>query len=206
MRRAWRHTDRAELVWYQRIIEMYAPYVLVRCAAFTNSRRLSQEIGAHVLICACLMSSRLNRLERFGFLVETMLDVVGPDVESRGDAVGEEQLLADGRMWDLAQALNRMKRSWREVLVLRSIACREASELAWLLRKPASEIDASLACAAEALAEDLILPGPESTQALLAEFAVKLDLDWIREVGCCAMGFLAADVQPTDPLPHCWVN
>ncbi len=198
-----RCTGRAELAVYERIIELYAPYVLVRCAAFTNSRRQSQQIGAYVLVCTCLMSSRLDHPGQLGILVEVMLEVVGPDVVSRGDGMVcrdqvDESLIVDERMRELARALNLLERPLREVLVLHQVAGREADELARLLHKPAGEMAKSLARAETRLARHLACvqarggrAGTADVRSLLAEFAAGLDAGWIQEVGGCAMEYLA---------------
>ena len=43
MRRVRRCVEGAMLPVYERIIELYAPYVLVRCAQYTNGRRQAQQ-------------------------------------------------------------------------------------------------------------------------------------------------------------------
>ncbi|MEN6426177.1 MAG: hypothetical protein ABFE13_12485 [Phycisphaerales bacterium] len=206
MRRVRRNASRAELARYQRIIGVYAPYVLIRCAAFTNSRRLSQEIGAYVLICTCLMSSKLDHSGQLGILVEVMLETVGPDVTSRGGGEGDEPLLVDRNTRTLVNALNRMDRPLREVLILHSIEGRRVNELVNLLQKPPAEIEANLASAEEALAEDLGLPGIRDVRALLAEYAANQDVDWILEVACAATAYLAGEFEPTDRPPRYWLN
>lgn len=50
------------------------------------------------------------------------------------------------------------------------------------------------------------LPEFGAMHILLAEFAAKLDVDRIREVGCCAMKYLVSETEPTDSLPRCWLN
>jgi DNA-directed RNA polymerase specialized sigma24 family protein len=206
MRRVRRYAGRAELARYQRIIGVYAPYVLIRCAAFTNSRRLSQEIGAYVLICTCLMSSKLDHSRQLGILVEVMLETVGPDVTSRGQGEGDEPLLVDRRTRTLVNALNRLDRPLREVLILHSIGGRNIRELASLLQKPPAEIEANLASAEEALAQDLELADVVDAQTLLAEYTANQDVDWILEVACAATAYLAGEVEQAAPLPRCWLN
>ncbi len=201
-----RNASRAELARYQRIIGVYAPYVLIRCAAFTNSRRLSQEIGAYVLICTCLMSSRLDHSGQLGILVEVILETVGPDVISRGGGAADEPLLVDRRTRMLVSALNRMDRPLREVLILHSIGGREIHELARLLQKPPGEIEANLTSAEEILAEDLGLSGIRSVRAVLAEYAANQDIDWILEVACAATAYFAGELERTDHSPRCWLN
>ena len=114
---------------------------------------------AYVLICTCLMSSKLDHSGQLGILVGVMLETVGPDVTSRDEGEGDEPLLVDRRTRTLVNALNRLDRPLREVLILRTIGGRKANELARCLQKPPGEIKANLAAAEEALAEDLSVAG-----------------------------------------------
>jgi hypothetical protein len=195
-----------ELARYQRIIGVYAPYVLIRCAAFTNSRRVSQEIGAYVLICTCLMASKLDHSGQLGILVEVMLETVGPDVISRGEGEGDEPLLVDRPTRTLVNALNRLDRPLREVLILHSIEDKKVNELAKLLQRPPAEIEATVASAEDTLAEDLGLPGIRDVRALLAEYAANQHTDWILGVACAATAYLAGELEPMDCPPRHWLN
>lgn len=184
---------------------MYAPYVLIRCAAFTGSWRQSQEIGAYVLLCTCLLANRMSRRVRVGILVEAMLEVVGPDVASRGDGRHDPAFLADAGMRRIAGTLNRMKRPLREALVLGAVAGRSARELARLLHKPVDEVRADFDRAQTALAEELGV-GIASVRTLLADFAAGLDADWIEQVTGCALECLIAELDPAGAPPRCWMN
>ena len=62
MRRTQQSVDRALLPVYQRIIEFYCPYVLVRCIRYTNNRRQAQQIGAYTLACACLAAQKVGNV------------------------------------------------------------------------------------------------------------------------------------------------
>jgi hypothetical protein len=185
---------------YEGLIELYAPYVLVRCVGYTDNRRQAQQIGTYVLACTCLASSELKQREPFGVLVDVMLDVVGPDVVLRGEGKEwwgqcDEPLIVDGRMRTLANALNLLKRPLREVLVLRYITGMEADDLAALLERPASEIATRLERAEKRLADLLGTPEAADVRRLLEEFAARLDADWLGEVSRYAMEYLASRVK-----------
>ena len=62
------------------IIDLYAPYVLIRCAGFTNDRSQALMIGAYTLVTTCLMAERLDHLGQLGISVDVVVEVVGPDV------------------------------------------------------------------------------------------------------------------------------
>ena len=61
MRRMRQIVDRAMLPVYERIIECYCPYVLVRCSRYTNGRRQAQQIGTYTLVSACLVARDVGR-------------------------------------------------------------------------------------------------------------------------------------------------
>jgi len=85
MRRVRRCVEGAELAVYERIIELYAPYVLVRCARYTNGRRQAQQIGVYTLITTCAVATELEHVGQLSWLVDIMVGVVGPDVVSGGE-------------------------------------------------------------------------------------------------------------------------
>ncbi len=196
MRRVRQYAERRDLAVFERIIELYGPYVLIRCAGYTNSRPVSQQIGAYVLVCTCLMLRKLDRPGQIGILVEVMLETIGPDVVSggggrlRSDEV-DEPLIADDRMQEIAEVLNRLERPLREALVLHHLGGMDVSELARLLQKPKGEVATSLGQARKAVAESLGGSWAEDAGPLPADFALGLDADWIQEVGYCAMTYLA---------------
>ena len=192
MRRVRRYAERGMLRVYGRIIDLYGPYVLVRCTRYTNRRRQSQQIGTYALISTCLAVTQLQRVEQLGRVVDTMMDVVGPDVVLRGEGEAwwgpsQELLLVDGRMRKLAGALNALKPPWREVLVLHHVGRMEVEDLERLLQEPAGAIVARISRGERLLGRRL---GVARVRPWLACFAAGLDTDWIQEVADCAMDYL----------------
>ena len=186
-----------------RIVPVYAPYVLVRCARYTNGRRQAQQIGAYTLVTACLLARRLGHALPLGTILEIVLSVVGPDVLAGAAGEdwrtgGDEPLIVDPRMRKIAQGLNALKRSLREVLVLHCICGLQTEDLAWLLQKPAPEVVATLGRAQRLLARRLDGLGDKGrgtsgvdVRPLLAEFAAGLDSGWISEVARYALDYLS---------------
>jgi DNA-directed RNA polymerase specialized sigma24 family protein len=202
MRRILQGGERAQVGIYERMIQLYVPYVLVRCARYTNRRRQAQQIGVYSLITTCLVADRLAHVVRVGRVVDLVTDVIGPDVVSGGEgevwwAGSAELLLVDGRMRRTAQALNMLKGPLREVLVLHYLGGLEPDDLAGLLQRPAGEIKAMLARARRLLARRLAGPGDEGrgagdvdVRSRLAEFTAGLDGGWMEEVAQCALEYL----------------
>jgi len=187
MRRVRQWVDPARLAVYESIIELYAPYVLIRCARYTNRRRQAQQIGAYTLITTCLVAGELEQVGQLGRVVDIVLGVVGPDVVSGGpgdlwSGAYDELLIVDQRMRKMAAALNSLKRPWREVLVLHHVTGMEPEDLARLLREPAADVTAKIGRAEKLLAKRLDEVHAKSNKAdaanvrsLLTEFAASLD-------------------------------
>jgi hypothetical protein len=170
------------------------------------------------------MSGEVEHLGQLGKVVDIMADVVGPDVVSGGEGEawwgeGDELLIVDERMQEMARALNLLKRPLRKVLVLRHIAGMEVDDLARLLHKPAVEIVAKLRRGEKLLAERLGVPqvsggkaGAPDVRSLLAQFAAGLDGGWVQEVAYCAMDYLAKRAgcagqgSRGNRSPGCWLN
>ena len=217
MRRVRHGVNGARLPLYEWIIEWYAPYVLVRCARFTNRRRQAQEIGMYTLATTCVLAGELDHLEPLGILVDLMVDVIGPDVVLRREPAvpwDDELLIADERMRELAEALNLLARPAREVLILHHLAGMEPAELAKLLHKPPAEIASRISQAETLLAESLTslradgeAPAQPDVRSLLANFAAALDTAWLQEVADCAISYLARhEGQPTRQPGPCHLN
>ena len=203
MRRMQEGSAEAVFTVEERIVQAYAPYVLVRCARYTNGRRQAQQIGAYTLVTACLLAQRLGHTLPVGTIVEIVLSMVGPDVLAGAEGEdwrigGDEPLIADPGMRKIAQGLNALERSLREVLVLHYVSGLDMEDLVRLLRRPAGEIVASLGRAERLLAgrleglrgEDRGASGVD-VRSLLAQFTAGLDAGWIAEVAHCAMDYLA---------------
>jgi DNA-directed RNA polymerase specialized sigma24 family protein len=189
-------------VW-ERIVEVYTPYVLVRCARYTNGRRQAQQIGAYTLIVTCLTARAVGHALPVGRIVESILGVVGPDVSAR--ARGEdwrdgpdEPLFADPRLRYMATALNALKRRGREALVLHHVAGLTPGSLARLLEQPLDAVLARIARAQRHLAGWL---GVRDARASMMEFAAGLDTGWIQEVAGCALDYLARQARHAGSRP-----
>jgi len=193
MRRVRRCPEEEVLAVYEQIVEVYTPYVLVRCARYTNGRRQAQQIGAYTLIVTCLAARAVGDAVPVGRIVECILGAVGPDVMSgaRGEdwRDGPDELpLVDPRMRCMATALNALKRRGREVLVLHHVAGLTPEDLARLLKQPPGVVLTRIGRAERCLARWL---GVRDVRASMAEFAAGLDAGWMREVADGAMEYLA---------------
>jgi hypothetical protein len=217
MRQAARYTIDGATLWLSEwIIRFYLRYILIRCAKFTGNRDLAREIASYALVTTCLLAGELEHLGQFGFLVDTMVDVIGRDVIRQGrespdvaDAPGA-RLFADGRLLAVAEVLNRLDRFTRQVLVFHFVDSRDADAIAELLHRPATEVMAAIIKGQRILAKRL--GGGHShtrtdaggyVRPLLAAFAAALDANLAQQVGNCARGYLAQHATGTKPL---WTN
>jgi DNA-directed RNA polymerase specialized sigma24 family protein len=218
MRRVRRCVEGAELAVYERIIELYAPYVLVRCARYTNGRRQAQQIGVYTLITTCAVATELEHVGQLSWLVDIMVGVVGPDVVSGGEGEAwwgqsDELLIVDRRMRKIAEALNSLKRPLREVLVLHHVAGLERDGLARLLQRPVAELVTRISRAERLLAQRLNglcgktgRAGAPDVRSLLAQFAAGLDAGWLQEVADGAAGYLATLARRGRRRARCRLN
>ncbi len=218
MRRVRRYVDEAMLPVYERIIELYAPYVLVRCARYTNGRRQAQQIGVYTVITACAVVSELEHVGQLGRVVDIIVGIVGPDVVSGGEGEdwwgqSEELLIVDPRLRQIAAALNSLNRPWREVLVLHHVSGLERDELARLLQRPVAEVVTRIRRAERLLAQRLNElagkgdgAGAPDVRSSLARFAAGLDAGWLQEVADGAAGYLAALARWNRWRPRCRSN
>jgi DNA-directed RNA polymerase specialized sigma24 family protein len=217
MRRMRRKLERGELVVCERIIERYAPYVLVRCAGYTDGRRQAQEMGVYVLVTTCVIANRLMHLLPVGVLVDFMVDVVGSEVAARGRDPGrwdegEELLIADEEIRQMAKDVNGLPRPLREVLVLHYVTGMQVSSLARLWSRPVRDVAADLAHAEEVLRQKLAErqaggeAGGVNVRTSLGQFAAGLDLGWIGEVATCALEELAKEMKRGHEGPQMWIN
>jgi hypothetical protein len=197
MRRVRRGPEEAVLAVYGRIVEIYTPYVLVRCARYTTGRRQAEQIGAYTLIGTCLAARKVGYAVPVGRIVESVLGVIGPDVMTgaRGEDWRDgpdETLLVDPRLWHMATALNALKRRGREALILHHVSGLGPEDLARLWRQPPEAVRARIDRAERRLAQWLGVP---DVGALMTEFAAGLDTGWMAEVAVCALDYLAGSVQ-----------
>jgi hypothetical protein len=200
MRRVRQSLDRAELAVCERIIACYCPYVLIRCARYTNGRRQAQQIGAYALVTACLMALEVGDVLPIGKIVETELRVIGRDVlrGARGEDWREgpdEPLLVGPWMQYMATALNALKRPGREVLILHHLDGLTPEDLARRLEQPVGEVQVRLGRAERRLAQWLATP---DVRPALARFAAGLDRGWMQEVAACAMNYLSTQAKSED--------
>jgi hypothetical protein len=190
---------------YERIMELYGPYVLIRCARYTNRRRQAEQIGVFTLITTCLLASKLPWVGQISRLIDMMVEVVEPDVVSRGKGAlwwgeSEELLLVDEQARRMARALNRLSGPLRAVLVLHHLAGVEPEEVARLLGEPAAQVAARIGRGERALARRL---GVVDARSLLARFAAGLDTGWMQEVAACAMDYLTRQARRSRSRPAC---
>jgi hypothetical protein len=202
MRRVRQTVDRALLPVYERIMELYGPYVLVRCARYTNRRGQAQHIGVYTLISACFLARELGPVLSLGRIVDVAVAVAGPDIVSKGEGRArsgqpEELLIVDRQMRELVQALNSLKGPLREVVVLHHVSGLDTDDLARLLEEPAGEVTAQIGRGERALARRL---GVADVRGLLARFATGLDTAWILGVAGGALDYLD---QQAGPRPAC---
>lgn len=189
---------------YEWIIGFYTPYILIRSAKFTNSKTQAERIAVYGLVTTCLLAVELKRLGQVGLLVDVMVDVVGEDLARRDTdksvrlAGGTgDLLLPDGRIQDVAAALNLLDGLPRELLVFGHCGAMDAKALACLFHTSPQKIATEMARSERQLAQHLrhapgqnqAVSGPDVV-LLLAELAAALDVTLAERAGGRALAYL----------------
>jgi hypothetical protein len=69
-------TPKAVLSSYEETIEKYLPLVLIRCAKYTNSKRLAEIIAVYAFICTYRLIEQLDGYN-MPVIIDWMVDIVG---------------------------------------------------------------------------------------------------------------------------------
>ena len=196
--------EQVRVTAYGHIIRRYLRYVLIRCTGYSNDKGQVQRMAVYALVTACLLFDKLSSLGELGSLVEMMVKIVGEDpvpelsCDARCEAYEREAVFVlDGRMCEVAGAINALEQASRELLVLRHVEGLEIVALADARGVTAEEVRAALAAAEGEFVE--LLRGLSSwtgtdgvdVHGLLAEFAGCLDLYWANDLGVFALQYAA---------------
>jgi hypothetical protein len=84
---------KADLASYKETIDKYLPFVLIRCAKYTNSKRLAEIIAVYAFICAYLLTEILDGANKIEILLDNMVGVIGEDLGKGTDCPVNGQLL-----------------------------------------------------------------------------------------------------------------
>ena len=178
---------------------------LIRCTGYTNDKSQVQRMAVYALVTACLLFDKLTRLGQLGELVEMMVKIVGEDptpqlcVETRAEDHERQQVFGfDGRMCEVAGAINALDQFPRELLVLHHI---EGLELATLADAHGLSVDEVRSALTEAETQFVeLLHGLSSwseevtpnVHALLVTLASCIDEGWAAALGEYALRYAVA--------------
>jgi hypothetical protein len=203
------HAQQAEkeqnrIAAYRHIIQRYLRYVLIRCTGYTNDKAQVQRMAVYALVTACLLFDKLDRLGQLGALVEMMVKIVGEDptpelvVDVPSDMCDREPVFVlNGRMCEVAGAINGLEPFARELLVLHHIEGLEVAALADAHGVSVEDIRKALAEAQGQFIELLrgLSAWEDGTEpdvhTLLVELADCIDLPWAQSVGEFALRYAA---------------
>jgi hypothetical protein len=197
--------EQTRLTAYRHIIQRYLRYVLIRCTGYTNDKAQAQRMAVYALVTACLLFDKLRGLGELGSLVEMMVKIVGEDpppdlrmVDAPGRANDAEPVLVlDGRMCEVAGAINGLEQFARELLVLYHIERLEVATLADARGMPVDDMRKAVVKAERQFIELLrgLSAWDDGTEpdvhALLVGLADCIDLPWAESLGEFAMRYAA---------------
>jgi DNA-directed RNA polymerase specialized sigma24 family protein len=196
-------TEGLRLPVYERIVQYYLRYLLLRCCEYTSSRREAEQIAAYTLITMCSLLEQLRQGCDLAWLLDTMLEVIG-----REQACGSGPLLRDERLQKLAGCVNRLEGFRGQVLVLGLIERMGPKIISEIYGKSVEEIvlviDGAKRELAEHLREDSGMVRTESVEdvsGLMCELGDALELDSRERVTRTVLSYLAEDVRDDCRLP-----
>jgi len=196
--------EQTRLTAYRHIIQRYLRYVLIRCTGYTNDKAQAQRMAVYALVTPCLLFDKLRRLGQLGSLIEMMVKIAAEDptpelpFDPQGDAHAREPIFVlNGRMCEVAGAINGVDQFARELLVLNHIERLEVATLADAHAMSVGDIRKALAEAEGQFVE--LLRGLSSwngetapdVHALLVELADCIDLPWAERLAVFALRYAA---------------
>jgi hypothetical protein len=96
--------QKEKLSSYRDTINELLPFVLIRCAKYTNSKRIAEIIAVYAFICAYRLTEILDGANKIFILIDVMVDVVGEDL-GKGTSV----FFNDRLSFERKEALNATK-------------------------------------------------------------------------------------------------
>jgi len=196
--------EQTRLTAYRHIIQRYLRYVLIRCTGYTNDKAQAQRMAVYALVTACLLFDKLRRLGQLGSLIEMMVKIAAEDptpdlpFDPWGDVHDKEPVFVlDGRMCEVAGAINGLDPFARELLILHHIERLEVGALADVhgmspddIRKALAEAEGQfieLLCGLSAWDDE----AEPDVHSLLVELADCIDLPWASSLGVFALHYAA---------------
>jgi|GEM_PF-2659277 DNA-directed RNA polymerase specialized sigma24 family protein len=189
---------------YGQVVKYYLRYVLLRCAQHTDSKKKAEEIAFYAFLTTYSLVGDLKRTWQLGALLDFMVDAVGNRLAGQCEGEDEqrlklsEPLLADRKMQDLAEALNRLDPLDRQVLVLYHLEMMSTKELSLFFGRSIAEIRTQIDIGETATAEYLAGLWQDKPSAcrrqvcsLLNELGEVLDSKFGEDVGNCSWPFCA---------------
>jgi len=109
--------QREKLCAYEKTVRKYLPYVLIKCARYTNSKRLAEIIAICTFASVYRLTEQSGSSNKMPTAIESMLAIVGPDFTDRpGNPVGDKLFEEEGALraaralseLDIGECLSRM--------------------------------------------------------------------------------------------------
>lgn len=73
-------TPKVNLSTYRELINLFLPFVLIRCTRYTNSKRLAETIAVYTFVCAYYLTRIPRYKDHLPEAIGCMADVVGDDL------------------------------------------------------------------------------------------------------------------------------
>ena len=197
---------------YQQIIDYYLRYVLIRCSRHTDSRNVAGRIALYTFISTYALAEKLKHVWQFGWLVDSLVDVIAEDIIGSQDTLQETSdpvdLLEDQALRDVAGAINALDVFTRQVLVLHHLEMLSTREISAAYGTSISEVRSTIQRGERKIVEylacfwrDVSIPSLADVHSLLADLHDALSFPMEENITEFAISYLgqtaAADSRLT---------
>ena len=173
MERVSNLTPKVNLSTYRELINIFLPFVIIRCTRYTNSKRLAETIAVYSLV-----SSYLARMQEtkagISIVIGCMADVVGEDLAG-GSNVNGQLLFENIDAFCAAKALAGLDLEESITMALYYIEKLDLEKIAEITGKAIDEIVGTIGKAQRMFLENLVKLRPRGTMVSVGEIKRSMD-------------------------------
>lgn len=158
----------------RKILTYYSAYALLRCSEYSADSIRAENLAICVLAAASIFAENPACFELPGDLIDRLIAAITPDTEDKAQAENT-LLLPDEKMRQLAEAINKLKATDRQILVLYHIEMMNAKEISQIYNKPIPRIRDAITNSEKELAGHLAELRPEGLRPAQEDICLWLD-------------------------------
>ncbi len=167
--------SKMNLSTYRELIERFLSFVLIKCACYTNSKRLAETIAVYIFASVYYTLERLDSPNQIPQAINTMADVVGKDLAAGADKPVNGELLFEANALRSARALNELEMEEALVIILYYVEKLSLAQIASITGGTTGRIIEILDRGQKLFIESLARFQPPRTRFLVDEVRLRID-------------------------------